>query len=49
MGYFPGCPEGSTICYALVAVVQMGEGYSVLNLLCGKDQANENYGYKSGI
>ena len=49
MGYFPACPEGSTICYALVAVAQVGKGSSVLNLLCAKDQANENYEHRSGI
>ena len=35
----PGCPEGSTICGALVAVAQAGGSSSVLNLLCAKDQA----------
>ena len=38
----PGCPKGSTICYALVAIAQVGGGSSVLNLLCVKIQANEN-------
>ena len=38
----PGCPKGSTICYALVAIAQAGGGSSVLNLLCVKIQANEN-------
>ena len=28
---------------------QVGEGSSVLNLLCAKDQANENCGHRSGI
>ena len=48
-GYSPVCPEGSTICYDLVAVAQVGEGSSVFNLLCAKDQANENCGHRSGI
>ena len=43
------CPEGSTILCALVAVTQAGGGSSVLNLLCAKDQANENCEHKSGI
>ena len=43
------CPKGSTVCGALVAVAQAGEGFSVLNFLCAKDQANENYEYRSGI
>ena len=47
--YFPVCPKGCTICYALVAVAQVGEGSSVLNVLCAKDQANENCGHRSGI
>ena len=38
----PGCPKGSTICSALVAVAQVGGGPSVLNILCAKDWANEN-------
>ena len=33
-GYSPVSPEGSSICCALVAIAQMGEGSSVLNLLC---------------
>ena len=33
----------------LVPVAQVGGGSSVLNLLCFKDQANENYEHKSGI
>ena len=48
-GYSPVCPEGSTILCTLVAVTQDGGGSSVLNLLCAKDQANENYEYRSGI
>ena len=44
-----GCPEGSTICSALVAVVEASGGSSVLNLLCSKDQANENWEHRSGI
>ena len=43
------CPKGCTICSALVAVAQAGRGSSVLNLLCAKDQANENYEHRSGI
>ena len=39
----PGCPEGSTICGALVAVAQAGGGSSILYLLCAKNQDNENY------
>ena len=38
----PGCPKGSTICYALVAIAQVGGGSSVLYLLCLQVQANEN-------
>ena len=38
----PGCPKGSTICYALVAIAQVPGDSSVLNLLCVKVQANEN-------
>ena len=41
-GYSPVCPEDSTICYALVAVAQAGEGSSILNILCAKDKGNEN-------
>ena len=33
----------------LVAVAQVGGGSSVLNLLCAKDQANENCEHRSGI
>ena len=47
-GYSAACPEGSTILWARVAVTQVG-GCSVLNLLCVKDQANENYEHRSGI
>ena len=43
-GYSPVCPEGSTLCCALVAVVPVGEGSSVLNLLCAKDQAMKAVG-----
>ena len=46
--YSPVCPKGCTICYALVGA-QVGEGSSVLNLLCAKDQANENCEHRSGI
>ena len=48
-GYLPVCPEGSTICCALVAIAQVDEGSSALNLLCVKDQANENWEHRSGI
>ena len=48
-GYSPVCLEGSTICCALVAVAQVGEVSSVLNLLCAKDKANENCEHRSGI
>ena len=48
-GYSPVCPEGSTICCALVAVTQAGEGSSVLSILCAKDWANENYEHRSDI
>ena len=43
------CPKGCTICSALVAVAQAGGGPSVLNLLYGKDQVNENCEHRSGI
>ena len=43
------CPEGSTILCVLVAAAQAGGGSSVLNLLCVKDQANENCEHRSGI
>ena len=43
------CPEGSTILCALVAVTQAGGGSSVLNLLCAKDQTNENCEHRSSI
>ena len=42
-GYSPVCPEGSTTLCTLVAVAQVGESSSVLNLLCVKDQPNENW------
>ena len=45
----PVCLEGSTICSALVAVAQVGRGPSVLNILCAKDQTNENSEHRSGI
>ena len=45
----PGCPEGSTICGAPVAVAKVGGSSSVLNLLCAKDQANENCEHRLGI
>ena len=48
-GYSPVCPEGSTILCTLVAVTQDGGGSSVLNLLCTKDQANEDCVHRSGI
>ena len=41
--------KGSTICWASVAVTQAGGGSSVLNLLCAKDQVNENCEHTSGI
>ena len=43
------CPEGSTIRSALVAVAQVGGGFSVLDLLCAKDQVNENCEHRSSI
>ena len=48
-GYSSVCPESSTTFGALVAVAQVGGGYSVLNLLCAKDEANENCDHRSGI
>ena len=48
-GYSSVCPESSTTFGALVAVAQVGGGYSVLNLLCAKDQVNENCDHRSGI
>ena len=33
----------------IIAVAQVGGGSSVLNLLCTKDQANENCEHRSGI
>ena len=41
-GYSPVWPGGCTIHGALVAVAQAAGGSSGLNLLCAKDQANEN-------
>ena len=43
------CPVASTILCTLVAVAQVDGGSSVLNLLCAKDQANENCEHRSGI
>ena len=43
-----GCPEASTIWGVLVAVAQASRGSSVFNLLCAKDQTNENCGHRSG-
>ena len=48
-GYSPVCPEDSTICYALVAVAQAGEGFSILNILCAKDKGNENCEHKLDV
>ena len=48
-GYSSVCPESSTTFGALVAVAQVGGSYSVLNLLCAKDQVNENCDHRSGI
>ena len=45
----PGCHQGSTICYVLVAVAQVGGGSSALNLLCARDQTNENWEHRSSI
>ena len=42
-------PKGSPICWALVAGTQAGGGSSFLNLLCAKDQVNENCEHRSGI
>ena len=57
--YFPICifPEYSKNLYIislyviafLVAIAQASGGSSVLNPLCAKDQANENYEHRSGI
>ena len=41
-GYSLVCPKGA-ICWAPVVVTQASGGSSVLNLLCAKDQANENW------
>ena len=43
-----GATEGLCRGY-LVAVAQAGGASSVLNLLCAKDQANENCKHRSGI
>ena len=48
-GYSSVCPEGSTTLCALIAVAQVGESSSVLNLLCVKEQPNKNCGHRSGI
>ena len=50
-GYSSVCPEDSTttIFCGLVAVAQVDGGYSVLNHLCAKDQANETCVHRSGI
>ena len=48
-GYSPVCLKGSIILCALVAIAQVGEGSSVLNLLCAEDQADENCEHRSGI
>ena len=47
--YSSVCPKGSSICWAPVPVAQVGGGSSVLNLLCAKDQVNENCEHRSGI
>ena len=47
-GYSLVCPKG-TICWAPVAVTQVSGGSSVLNLLCAKNQANENCEHRSEI
>ena len=48
-GYSPVWPGGCTTHGALVAVAQAAGGSSGLNLLCAKDQANENCEHRSGI
>ena len=48
-GYSSVCPVGSTILCTLVAVAKVGGDSFVLNLLCAKDQANENCEHRSGI
>ena len=48
-GLWQGLLPSSSICCALVAIAQMGEGSSVLNRLCVKDQASENCAHWSGI
>ena len=47
--YSSVCPVGSTILCTLAAVAQVGGDSFVLNLLCAKDQANENCEHRSGI
>ena len=47
-GLLTSVSQNSTVCCALVAVAQAGEGSSVLNL-GAKDQTNENCGHRSGI
>ena len=47
--YSSVCCEASTILCALVAVTQAGGGSSVLNLLCAKNQVNENCEHRSGL
>ena len=47
--YSPVCPEGSTLCCALITVTQVDEGSSVLHLLFAKDHANENCEHKSEV
>ena len=48
-GYSLVSPKGSTICWTLVAVAQVGGGSSVLTLLCAKNHVNENCEHRSGI
>ena len=48
-GLLPSVAQSCTVFCALVAVVQVGEGSSVLNFLGAKDQTNENCGHRSGI
>ena len=48
-GFSPGCPKVSSVCCSLVAVAEVAEDSSVLNLLCAKGQDNENGGHRSGI
>ena len=49
MGYSPACHKGSTISWAPVAAAQVGGSSPVLNLLCAKYQATENWEHRSGI